>query len=75
MKDLLSKDYYCYKINALLVKSMTTHSFYIQPSYLDYPAFFIRKTCLLPVYDFKILLSFPMYNPAYGSGLHMITHQ
>ena len=23
MKDLLSKDYYCYKINTLLVKGMT----------------------------------------------------
>ena len=40
MKDFLSKEYYCCKIDTLLMKGSAYHSFYIQLPYMGYPPFF-----------------------------------
>ena len=39
MKDLLSKEHYCYKIHALRMKSNAYLLFYRQPPYMGYPPF------------------------------------
>ena len=37
MKDLLSKEHYCYKIHTFLIKNSAYPPFYRQPSYIEYP--------------------------------------
>ena len=61
MKDLLSKEHYCYKIHTLLIKSSASPFFYRQPSYIEYPNLHFYKEILISFfYDFS-KLSTPLW--------------
>ena len=52
MKDLMSKDHYCYKIHTLLMNSSASPPSIDNPSYMDSPPVLTRKS--LPLfYDFS----------------------
>ena len=43
MKDLLSKEHYCYKLHTLLMKNSAYPLFYSQPPYMVYTRHFCKK--------------------------------
>ena len=47
MKDLPSKEHYCYKIHTLLMKSNAYLLFYKQPTYMGYTPHFYKKILIL----------------------------
>ena len=53
MKDLLSKEHYCFKIHTLPMKDSAYIPFGRQPPYMDYPPPFLQKNLEPPyLYDF-----------------------
>ena len=51
MKDLMSKDHYCYKIHTLLMNSSASPPSIDNPIYMDYPRFYKKIFALF--YDFS----------------------
>ena len=53
MKDLLSKEHYCYKTQTLLMKSNGYLLFYRQPHYMGYTPNYYKKILIPPSMIFQ----------------------